>query len=1508
MSRKPVSSTTVLALVASSLCALGHAVASPISISETPLFLNAAPPPQVLMVMGRDHTLYYAAYNDVSDLTGNGVPDVGYKPDEIDYLGLFDSFKCYTYGSGRFTPDSVTADKQCNGQWSGDFLNYLTTSRMDALRVVLYGGTRSTDTDSATVLERVYIPQDSHSWGKEYTSVAVDGYDISDYTPYAVPLADRRHLFASTSLLSDPTRPRLRVLRDQPYRIWEWVSIERPVAGNRVVHGGSGPTVTPTDFTVRVEVCVAGLLEANCKAYTDLSSGTPTIVHKPTGLLHDFGEGESMFFGLLTGSYEKSISGGVLRKNVASIRDEINADTGQFTNIVGVIRSIDRLAFRGFQGNHVHNDNCGWIANRPINEGECRMWGNPVAEMMYEAVRYFAGRAAPTAAFDIAATGNDDAALGLPRDAWLDPYRAVGGVPHCAIPVQLTISDINPSYDSNQLPGSTFSAFGGDNLAAGVRPALDVSALADDIWAMEYGAPGQHFIGESGAQNDGAPTPKTVNSFNIRGLAPEEPTKLGSYYAASVARYGRINDIRPELPETTNMRTFVVALASNLPRIQFPLGNGTVSIIPYGKSPFSRFGGNVDPVKGQFQPTNTIVSIFVQELANIPPMVIDSSINAGRPYAVFRINFEDVEQGADHDMDAIVRYELTANADGSLTVDLRSEYAAGSIEQHLGYVVSGTTQDGLYLEVRDCDTANPGGNDPTRPATAPATQCTGNNPAFDTGANAGLGRRGSDYYLGTPNWGRNRPDGTTGVALAPVLPSECDALPGVRPAQCAWGLPLSSVRTFEPSGSPAATLLQSPLWYAAKYGLVEDPTTEEWDSVGDGNPDNYFLVTNPARLREQMAQAFRSILALVDQSALSTNSTRFDAGARVFQARFSSEDWSGDLVALRPDDDLVGLVFEWSGTERLANQGHGNRKVFTRHAGSGVEFDTGLPDAVKATILGTAPPLSAGQRAIADQVIDFLRGDDSNERSNGGLFRDRSSVMGDIINSEPVFSGAGNEGWTRLAAADGGGATGTGSYGEYLNTVKQDPRSCEPDDPPCPGERLDSVYVGANDGMLHAFDAQTGEPFFSYVPSAVHGRLRLLAQLDYSHRFYVDGRIAVADARFGGGWKTVLVGGLGAGGRGIYALDITRPQSFDEDNVLWELTPANDPDIGHVFGKPAITQLENGTWVVIFGNGYNSASLRAHLFVVRLSDGQILHKLPMGATGANGLSGVGVWMDPNTRNFVSRIYAGDLLGTMWRIDFTASVPAVAFADGLFTNPEGRAITSEPALAADPSGGVVVYYGSGKLIESDDRLMPSANFETFWAVRDQNAAIPNNATGMSAFGQAELDDLDNLTRTVEVLSSGDNGWFLNLRVPDDADGNTGERVLGSARVIFGRVLFSTFEPQQDACSPGGIQRLYVLNAISGAGALGIPGCLDCGGVTTGEGAPIRPPVAIRPKPPAGSGGDFDPDDPVDPGAAPPSTGTGRDSWCSEFGFINPATQEFETIGTICDGRQVWRQIR
>ena len=448
--------------------ASGNVQAAPLDISDVPLFLNPAVPPLNMIIMGRDHKLYYEAYNDASDLNNDGVldtkykgyelkvpapdPDLGLSPYKIDYFGYFDSFKCYSYTGGIWDPVAVVgAGKTCaDPYWSGDYLNYLTTSRIDALRKVMYGGDRQTDTTADTILERSYIPQDAHSWGKDYRSVANDGYNIADYTSLNLPTGTNRHFFASTTVrgtgASDSTLynqlPLLRIAENVEggRRIWNWVSKERPVAhstGTFMDNGtlGAGfPLPTVNDRTVRVRVCKASVapaipLEPNCKRYPDGN-------YKPTGIIQEYGEGASprMFFGLMTGSYAKNTSGGVLRRPMGSIpgrplSEEIDSDDGIFiTGTAGIIATFNRMHGTGFRqdpgweysGNP--GQNCGWITTRALNEGECQMWGNPIAEIMFESLRYFAGTGTPI--FGTTFGQGEEGQLpggGMPTPGWDNP-------------------------------------------------------------------------------------------------------------------------------------------------------------------------------------------------------------------------------------------------------------------------------------------------------------------------------------------------------------------------------------------------------------------------------------------------------------------------------------------------------------------------------------------------------------------------------------------------------------------------------------------------------------------------------------------------------------------------------------------------------------------------------------------------------------------------------------------------------------------------------------------------------------------------------------------------------------------------------------------------------------------------------------------------------------------------------------------------------------------------------
>ncbi|MGD8985048.1 MAG: Calx-beta domain-containing protein [Desulfobacteraceae bacterium] len=1336
---------------------------------------QASVPPLVLMVMGRNHKLYYEAYNDASDLNGDGTLDVGYNPN-IDYYGYFDSHKVYKYNtsSNRFYPVRRTTNKKvdpaASDEWSGDFLNYLTMSRMDVMRKVLYGGTRSLDTDTATVLERVYIPQDAHSWGKEYESLARDGYDIQEYTPLELPEPGTRHLFASTTLEDGTTgnpeldRPLLRVLPYNTHRIWEWVAKERPVVDDSVEHGGitggshpghplnhdeyedlvlryatagnyqctqdvalidgsgnpcvgfsddnfltiftgdlyvdqagwyrfavdgndavevlldgnvlagwydghvecacqthesapiyltkgvydvefrheegtgtetyhlwwTGPDsgdvweILPTasffggvcdltdldtggfcadslrqhvytlltkdtpasqivDYEVKVEVCNAGLEEVNCKQY-------PAGNYKPTGILQKYGEPGRLYFGLLTGSYTKNNSGGVLRKPIGSIVDEIEAATGRFmykydSSVEGIVKTIDNLRVVGFHyaggagSDYAYIDNCGWITDRPINQGECRMWGNPVGEMMYEGMRYFAGKGAPLGDFTYDTTASlDDNVLDLPKPAWDDPYQTHN---YCSKPFMLVLSDIYPTYDSDQLPNSyfelndnpgTYYSVTGDDLAA-----LDVDALADMILVNE-GDTGSHYIGQVQSTYDGSCLPKNMAGFgDVRGLCPEEPTKQGSYYAASVAYHGRTQDINP-VEGDQNVLSYMVGLASPLPRINIKVGTQNITLIPFGKSVYWS-SNRILPDYGAFQPTNTIVDFFVEEIDHT--------------YGRFRINFEDVEQGADHDMDAIVVYEyqvidaggnpVSDPADGTgVRITLRSEYAAGGIIQHIGYVISGTTQDGTYLEVRDSDTAS--GSD-------------------------------VDYFLDTP--------------------------PGVLPGTASdWDddapLPLTAVRTFSPGTTTSATLLKNPLWYAAKWGGFNDineddmpDATPEWDEDGDGLPDTYFYVVNPLKLEQQLNQSFADIISrgvsYVAPVVSVDQSNRTQSGDELYMPFFKpmpNNYWQGNLKKYGLDylsrDECGRPNQEWTVVDKdgnVAGECDGTFKSTTTSFWSTTN-DGGYVNrgGVGELLKDSMPGLDPFQVPASGPYYDFrniytYKGGALTRFNRANITNADLAVATDLDRYRIIN-------YIYGYTFDADGTTGDPkAKREWIlgDMIHSQPRVIDYLDETGNLERR-YIAIGSNDGMLHVFTDMdipslgysAGDEIFAFVPADLLIRLKELASTA-THIYLVDGapNLFVSptfdDANTNGlrdageYYEKTLVFGERRGGRSYWALDMTEP-----DPSLWSVKwhveggfggTAGFQELGYTWSKPFFTTIRTAADtlkdVVIFSAGYD---------------------------------------------------------------------------------------------------------------------------------------------------------------------------------------------------------------------------------------------------------------------------------------------------------------------------------
>ena len=436
-------------------------------------------------------------------------------------------------------------------------------------------------------------------------------------------------------------------------------------------------------------------------------------------------------------------------------------------------------------------------------------------------------------------------------------------------------------------------------------------------------------------------------------------------------------------------------------------------------------------------------------------------------------------------------------------------------------------------------------------------------------------------------------------------------------------------------------------------------------------------------------------------------------------------------------------------------------------------------------------------------------------------------MLGDIVSSAPLF--VGKPPFLYPDIFPGGTETPYSTFVAAHDT---------------PAERAHMVYAGANDGMLHAFDAVTGEERLGFIPGGVFPNLHLLTSTTYTHQYYVDGPPTMGDAFFGGTWHTMLVGGLNKGGKSIYALDITTPGSFSEANATsifkWEFTDA--ADLGYTYSRPAIVRLQNGRWAAVFGNGYNSTNGRAVLYIVDIENKSLIRKIDTGVgTGGNGLSTPAL-VDLNGDSIVDLAYAGDLAGNLWKFRLTGTNPAawdVAYKSGttnlpLFTardpsnNPQP--ITSRPEVGRGPNGaGTIVLFGTGRYLSVVDKTPTQT--QTFYGIRDPNSTNPaiDRVSGRSDLTSQEIiveqsfpfttDDGSTISIPLRVTTDhvvNNRGWFLDLLQPPNPPGTfQGEMQVSDSILRSGRIIFTTVIPDPDPCTVGGTSWLMEMEALTGS---------------------------------------------------------------------------------------------
>lgn len=587
---------------------------------------------------------------------------------------------------------------------------------------------------------------------------------------------------------------------------------------------------------------------------------------------------------------------------------------------------------------------------------------------------------------------------------------------------------------------------------------------------------------------------------------------------------------------------------------------------------------------------------------------------------------------------------------------------------------------------------------------------------------------------------------------------------------------------------------------------------------------------NPDEFSREIAGFLDTVVARAETSAsaaaVSSAVLRSDSAA--FFAGFRSEDWSGTLTAINLDTD----VQLWDAEETLRNKQPANRNILT-HNGSAAVVLKDIADLSASQIAAlNADPENPGQQDnLGSNRISWIRGVANADSS----FRDRSftneggtavrRLLGDIVNANPLYVTKSNYGFSRLPGTEGT------SYATYRSTSDYQTRK-------------DALYVAANDGMLHGFNGANGDELFAYMPGELltpaagssYAQISSLISSNYTHRYFMDGTPTVLDAYINVGgnteWRTVLVGSMGSGGRTVFAIDVTDPTSVDENKVLWEFT---HPDLGFGVSNPEIARLPNGDWAAIFGNGYNSDDEKASLFVVKLSDGTLIKQLETGSGGSaspNGLAAPALTSLPDRGAITQYVYAGDLLGNLWRFDLRATDSNSWSKAKLFnaTGPDGTAqpFTVAPRLTINPSDldELVLTIGSGSFIQEGDDT--NDQVQTLYTIFDdlkqvnltRNNLLQQTITDQQDITVAREDGSGDNEFTIRETSSnkltGEKGWHLDLIYNSN---KTGERVISRSSYPFGifpdRVRFSTLVPDPNPCGSGRTGFIWDLKIADGS---------------------------------------------------------------------------------------------
>ena len=628
----------------------------------------------------------------------------------------------------------------------------------------------------------------------------------------------------------------------------------------------------------------------------------------------------------------------------------------------------------------------------------------------------------------------------------------------------------------------------------------------------------------------------------------------------------------------------------------------------------------------------------------------------------------------------------------------------------------------------------------------------------------------------------------------------------------------------------------------------------------------FLSARDPEELIDSLGQYIANIEARKGTAAsVSFNSTNLNTGTRVFQSIFDSSRWSGDLLAKDILIDPVTKVATISGTAWQASTDIDGRTPASRQivtyddtTGSGVNFAWNALNSAQQSDLRTNPSGGTDNEATGMARLDFIRGnrgcesgslstcsytDTNGDTHNSKSLRDRISALGDIVHSSPYFVGPPSLGY---------------------------PDSIEPSAPYSAfaiSNRLRPgiTYVGANDGMLHAFN-DNGVEVFAYIPASLFSTdadagLHYLSDPSYTHRYYVDLSPTVQDAYISVGgttaWRSILVGALRGGGKGLFAIDVTYPSALASNaagQVMWEFS---HNDLGYTFSDIQIGKMNNGKWAAIFGNGYNndpSGDGRAKLFILYLDGSNaaspIIIDTGVGTldptskdcananSDCNGLSTPRL-ADLNGDGTIDRIYAGDLHGNLWAFNVTDKISTGSWLPAYGANPLFRAcsampcssnrqpITGQPDVTLHPTQtaystrpNTLVFFGTGQYLTQADNA--NSQLQSFYGVWDSNTGNLDRSalqaqTLQTTYNDAVLGNVRTITSNPVNYSSTEKGWLIDLPI-------SGERSVTNPAAFGSVVFFNTVIPSvasSNMCGVGGSGWLMAVDLLTGGEPAFIP---------------------------------------------------------------------------------------